>query len=147
MRSIASVSVSPDGKRPSVSLVNEIATACSPCVLSARCQTWAAEHYDEPNPVTAPMRPSGRADRLFNRRFQQATGMSPLEDVHALRFEEVTQLLAAGEQPVETITQEVGYEEAAYFSRLFRRKVNLNPNQCRKRFGALRRTLASVEAV
>jgi transcriptional regulator GlxA family with amidase domain len=109
----------------------------------ARCQTWIAEHYHEPNPVTALVRLSGLAERSFKRRFQNATGMSPLEYVHTLRIEEAKQMLEAGEDPVEAIAQEVGYGDAAFFSRLFRRKVNLSPVQYRKRFGALRRALAS----
>ncbi len=109
----------------------------------ARCQTWIAEHYNEPNPVTAMVRLSGLAERSFKRRFQNATGMSPLEYVHTLRIEEAKQMLEAGEDPVEAIAQEVGYGDAAFFSRLFRRKVNLSPVQYRKRFGALRRALAS----
>jgi transcriptional regulator GlxA family with amidase domain len=107
----------------------------------ARCQAWIAEHYPEPNPVSAMVRLSGLAERSFKRRFQQATGMPPLEYVHALRIEEAKQMLEAGEEPVEAVAHEVGYEDAAFFSRLFRRKVNLGPAQYRKRFGALRRSL------
>jgi len=107
----------------------------------ARCQTWIAEHYPEPNPVRSMVRLSGLAERTFKRRFQQATGMPPLEYVHALRLEEAKQMLESGELPVEAIANEVGYEDAGYFSRLFRRKVNLTPAQYRKRFGALRKAL------
>ena len=108
----------------------------------ARCQVWIAEHYNEPNPVTALVRLSGLAERSFKRRFQQATGMPPLEYVHTLRIEEAKQMLEAGEAPVEAIAHEVGYEDATFFSRLFRRKVNLSPAQYRKRFGALRQSLS-----
>jgi len=108
----------------------------------ARCQTWVAEHYDETNPVTALVRLSGLAERSFKRRFHNATGMTPLEYVHTLRIEEAKQMLEAGEESIEAIAHEVGYEDAAFFSRLFRRKVNLSPLQYRKRFGALRRALA-----
>lgn len=111
----------------------------------ARCQTWIAEHYPEPNPVAAMLRLSGLAERSFKRRFQQATGMSPLEYVHALRIEEAKQMLEASEQPIDAIAQEVGYEDTGFFSRLFRRKVNLSPAQYRKRFGALRQSLVSGE--
>jgi len=111
----------------------------------ARCQGWIAEHYSEPNPVRSMTRLSGLAERTFKRRFQAATGMPPLEYVHALRLEEAKQMLEAGDLPVEAIANEVGYEDAGYFSRLFRRKVNLTPAQYRKRFGALRRTLTSGE--
>jgi transcriptional regulator GlxA family with amidase domain len=111
----------------------------------ARCQTWIAEHYPEPNPVRSMVRLSGLAERTFKRRFQQATGMPPLEYVHALRIEEAKQMLESGDLPIEAIANEVGYEDAGYFSRLFRRKVNLTPAQYRKRFGALRSTLSSGE--
>jgi transcriptional regulator GlxA family with amidase domain len=115
--------------------------------IIARCQAWIAEHYDEANPVTAMVRLSGLAERSFKRRFRQATGMPPLEYVHALRIEEAKHMLETGEQPIEAIANEVGYEDAAFFSRLFRRKVNLSPAQYRKRFGALRRSLLAGSTV
>jgi len=107
----------------------------------ARCQTWIAEHYQEPNPVRNMMLLSGLAERTFKRRFQLATGMSPLEYVHTLRMEEAKQMLESGQQPIEAIANEVGYEDAGYFSRLFRRNVNLTPAQYRRRFGDMRRAI------
>jgi transcriptional regulator GlxA family with amidase domain len=107
----------------------------------ARCQTWIADHYREPAPVTAMVRLSGIAERSFKRRFQQATGMPPLEYVHTLRLEEAKQMLESGDAPIEEIANEVGYEDAGFFSRLFRRSVNLTPAQYRKRFGSLRQAL------
>lgn len=108
----------------------------------ARCQTWIAEHYAEPSPVAAMARLSGLAERSFKRRFQLATGMPPLEYVHTLRLEEAKQMLESGSLPIEAIANEVGYEDAGFFGRLFRRKVNLTPAQYRKRFGAMRKALA-----
>jgi transcriptional regulator GlxA family with amidase domain len=107
----------------------------------ARCQTWLAEHYDRRNPVSALVEYSGLPERSFKRRFQHATGMSPLEYVHSLRLEEAKHMLESTELSIETIANEVGYEDAAFFSRLFRRKVNLTPAQYRRRFGALRDAL------
>jgi len=112
----------------------------------ARCQVWIAEHYQEPSPVTALVRLSGLAERSFNRRFQLATGMSPLEYVHTLRLEEAKQMLEASDKPIEAIANEVGYEDAGFFSRLFRRKVNLSPAQYRKRFGSMRKAIAATPA-
>ena len=110
----------------------------------AHCQTWIAQHYAEPAPVAAMVRLSGMPERSFKRRFQQATGMSPLEYVHTLRLEEAKQMLETGDAPVEAIANEVGYEDAAFFSRLFRRQVALTPAQYRRRFGAMRRALQSA---
>ncbi len=109
----------------------------------ARCQSWIADHYAEPSPVAAMIALSGIAERSFKRRFQQATGMSPLEYVHTLRLEEAKQMLESGSLSVEAIANEVGYEDAGFFSRLFRRHVNLTPAQYRKRFGTMRRALVT----
>jgi len=114
--------------------------------IVARCQTWIAEHYAEPAPVASMVRLSGLAERSFTRRFEQATGMAPLEYVHTLRLEEAKQMLEATDQPIEAIADEVGYEDAGFFSRLFKRNVNLTPAQYRKRFGAMRRALESGAA-
>lgn len=67
--------------------------------------------------------------------------MSPLEYVHAIRLEEAKQMLEASSLSIEAIANEVGYEDAGFFSRLFRRKVNLTPAQYRKRFADLRHML------
>lgn len=109
--------------------------------LMAKCQVWIAEHYETPAPVAAMVQLSGLPERSFKRRFQQATGMTPLEYVQTLRLEEAKQMLEATELAVEAIANEVGYEDASFFSRLFRRQVGLTPAQYRKRFGAMRRAL------
>lgn len=109
--------------------------------LIARCQTWIAGHYNAAAPVAAMVRLSGLAERSFKRRFKSATGMAPLEYVHTLRLEEAKHMLESGNTPIEAIAGEVGYEDAGFFSRLFRRHVKLTPAQYRKRFGALRRAL------
>jgi transcriptional regulator GlxA family with amidase domain len=107
----------------------------------ARCQTWIVDHYHEPAPVAAMVRLSGLAERSFKRRFRQATGMSPLEYVHTMRLEEAKQMLESTDDTVEAIAHEVGYEDAGFFSRLFRRGVSLTPAQYRRRFGAMRKVL------
>jgi transcriptional regulator GlxA family with amidase domain len=105
--------------------------------LISRCQLWAADHYRDDTPVAQTAALSGLPERTFKRRFQQATGMSPLDYVHTLRLEEAKQLLETTPMPVEAVALEVGYQDASFFGRLFRRKVALTPAQYRRRFGAL----------
>jgi transcriptional regulator GlxA family with amidase domain len=107
----------------------------------ARCQTWIADHYQEAAPVAAMAKLSGLAERSFKRRFHAATGMSPLEYVHTLRLEEAKQMLEAEDKPIQQIANEVGYEDAAFFSRLFKRNVSLTPAKYRRRFGSMRKAL------
>ena len=70
--------------------------------------------------------------------------MSPLEYIHTLRLEEAKQLLESTDLPVEAIAVDVGYQDASFFNRLFRRKVALTPAVYRRRFGGLRNRLAGI---
>ncbi len=112
----------------------------------ARCQEWIAQYYDTDAPVAAMVRLSGLTERSFKRRFGAATGMAPLEYVHALRLEESKLKLETSQLAVEAIAHEAGYGDASFFSRLFRRKVGLTPAQYRKRFRALRQAFAAGAA-
>lgn len=112
--------------------------------IVAQCQVWAASNYRVEAPVSHLVTLSGLAERTFKRRFTQATGMSPLEYVHTLRLEEAKQLLESTGLPVEAIALEVGYQDASFFNRLFRRKVALTPAGYRRRFGTLRSQLRQV---
>lgn len=109
--------------------------------IIGRCQSWIAERFHEPSPVAAMIQISGLPERSFKRRFQQATGMSPLEYVHTLRLEEAKQMLERSERPIEEVAYEVGYEDAGFFSRLFKRQVGLTPSTYRKKFASMRRAL------
>ncbi len=111
-----------------------------------RCQRWAADHYQVESPVRQMVTLAGLPERTFKRRFAQATGMSPLEYVHTLRLEEAKQMLEAGDEPVEAIAWEVGYQDASFFARLFRRRVSLTPAQYRRRFSGLKRRIEQVSA-
>ena len=122
-------------------------TAQQADAVIARCQEWAADHYRSESPVAAMAQLSGLAERSFQRRFMQATGLAPLDYVHTLRLEEAKQMLESGELPVEMVALEVGYQDASFFSRLFRRKVGMTPAQYRRRFGTLARRLAGVATV
>jgi len=110
-----------------------------------RCQNWIADHYAHAAPVAAMTEHSGLAERSFQRRFKLATGMTPMEYVQTLRIEEAKHLLETTEAPVEAVAGDVGYDDAAFFSRLFRRSVNLSPAQYRRRFGSLRAALAGPQ--
>jgi transcriptional regulator GlxA family with amidase domain len=106
-----------------------------------KCQQWLAINYKARTPVAAMATFSGLPERSFVRRFAKATGMSPLDYVHALRLEEAKHLLESSDLPVEAIANEVGYEDTSFFGRLFRRRAGITPLQYRLRFGSLRHVL------
>jgi transcriptional regulator GlxA family with amidase domain len=109
-----------------------------------KCQEWIALNYGNAAPVAALTEMSGLPTRTFARRFKAASGATPMDYVHAVRLEEAKQMLETTEKPIEEIAAEVGYQDASFFTRLFRRKVGLTPAQYRLRFGALRRVLADA---
>ncbi|WP_006748378.1 GlxA family transcriptional regulator [Thioalkalivibrio paradoxus] len=113
--------------------------------LVAKCQVWAATHYHAPAPVAAMARIAGLSERSLVRRFQKATGMTPIQYVHTIRIEEAKQMLEATQDPVEAIAQDLGYEDASFFIRLFKRSVRLTPSQYRRKFGRLREVLRSAQ--
>jgi transcriptional regulator GlxA family with amidase domain len=127
------------GQQPFAALMN---SRQSGDAVVDRCQEWAATHYRMQAPVAAMMELSGLPGRSFMRRFTKATGMTPLDYVHAHRLEEAKQMLETGDEPVEGIANDVGYEDTSFFGRLFRRKIGLTPAQYRLRFGSLHRVLA-----
>jgi AraC-like DNA-binding protein len=43
------------------------------------------------------------------------------------------------------VANDVGYEDASFFGRLFRRKVGITPAQYRRRFATLRRALVQQQ--
>ena len=105
------------------------------------CQEWLVENFASPSPVAGMVANSGIPERSCIRRFTKATGLSPLNYVHALRLEEAKRLLETSSQPVEAIANDLGYEDASFFGRLFRRKAGITPQQYRMRFGSLRQIL------
>jgi len=127
-----------DGQRPFASLL--VAKQVEDALIR-RCQKWAALNYHNPSPATALMRLVDLPERSFVRRFKKATGMSPIEYVHRLRLEEAKQMLEAGDDSVDAIAAEVGYQDPRFLERLFHRYVGLTPAQYRRRFGGLSRAL------
>lgn len=100
----------------------------------AAAQVWIAENYAAANPVAGMTAASGLSARTFKRRFQAATGYSPLEYAQSLRIEEAKQMLEATDDPIDHIAAEAGYVEPASFRRLFKRSTGISPLQYRQRF-------------
>lgn len=106
------------------------------------CQQWLALNYKTPAPVAAMIAMSGLSDRSFARRFAKATGMKPMDYVHALRLEEAKQMLETTDLSIEAIADETGYGDTSFFHKLFKRQTGLTPVQYRLRFGALHRAIS-----
>jgi transcriptional regulator GlxA family with amidase domain len=100
----------------------------------ADCQVWIADHYAAPNPVSRMVARCGLPERSFKRRFRAATGFTPVAYVQTLRIEEAKQLLETGDLPTEQVGAAVGYEDPAFFRRLFKRHTGITPARYRQRY-------------
>jgi transcriptional regulator GlxA family with amidase domain len=112
----------------------------------ADCQSWLADHYRTPHPVARLIARSGLPERSFKRRFRAATGYAPVDYVQTLRIEEAKQLLETTAEPTDSVAHLVGYEDPAFFRRLFKRRTGVTPARYRQRFRGLGRLPAEREA-
>jgi transcriptional regulator GlxA family with amidase domain len=100
----------------------------------AAAQDWLATHFSVAAPVEEMIRRSGLPERTFKRRFTKATGVPPIEYVQRLRVEDAKRRLERTDAPVDEIGWKVGYEDPAFFRRLFKRTTGLSPAVYRRRF-------------
>lgn len=100
----------------------------------ARAQAWLREHFSVASPVEEMIKQSSLAERTFKRRWVAATGITPIAYVQRLRIEDAKRRLERTEATIEEICWRVGYEDAAFFRRLFQRTTGLAPGAYRKRF-------------
>lgn len=103
----------------------------------ASCEAWIRERLAHPNPVAGMVHRSGLPERTFKRRFSRATGTSPLDYVHTLRVEAAKQRLESTKEATDDVAAAVGYDDPAFFRRLFKRRTGVTPARYRTRFRAL----------
>lgn len=99
-----------------------------------RAQDWLDRHFQVANPVDERIKRSKLAERTFKRRFTSATGLPPLAYVQRLRVEQAKRRLERTDASIEQISWQVGYDDPAFFRRLFRRTTGLAPGVYRRRF-------------
>jgi transcriptional regulator GlxA family with amidase domain len=102
--------------------------------LVLRLQQWLETHFTVANPVEEMVSRSGLARRSLERRFRKATGCSPIAYVQNLRIGEARRRLERTNMPIEKVCQDVGYENTAFFRRVFERSTRLTPGAYRRRF-------------
>lgn len=80
----------------------------------------------------------GMSPRNFARRFKVATGDTLIGYLHRLRIADAKQLLETEFKTIQEVSLAVGYEDLAFFRRLFKRYTGTPPQEYRRRFGVRR---------
>jgi transcriptional regulator GlxA family with amidase domain len=99
-----------------------------------KAQAWLGGHFSVANPIDQAVRLSGIPARSFKRRFRNATGRAPIDYVQRLRVEEAKRRLERTDAPVDEISWNVGYEDPAFFRRLFKRVTGVTAGAYRRKF-------------
>jgi Transcriptional regulator containing an amidase domain and an AraC-type DNA-binding HTH domain len=120
-----------EGQLPFASLVRRQPHADA---LVRRVEDWLAQHFRAPHAVAAAVVASGVPERSLKRRFKTATGTSLIEYAQNLRIEAAKRLLEIDDTAADEIAACVGYDNAAFFRRLFRRCTGLTPGAYRRMF-------------
>ena len=73
------------------------------------------------------------SDCWFNRTFKKVTKMTPMQYIIQLRMTNALNLLEHTNYNITQVANAVGYDDAYYFSRLFKKNVGVAPTEYRKR--------------
>ncbi len=98
------------------------------------CEQWLAEHYRDADAVAQVVAVAGIPERSLKRRFKAATGATLIGYVQNLRVEEAKRQLETQPASFEEISADLGYENLAFFRRLFKRATGLTPGAYRRMF-------------
>jgi len=98
-------------------------------------QVYLREHLDSPLRVDDLAARVGLSTSHFSALFRRATGGGVVEYVKRLRIARASELLVTSAMPVADIARAVGYDDAFYFARQFRRVQDCSPTEFRRRAG------------
>lgn len=120
-----------EGQLPYASLVRRQPHADK---IVRRTEDWLARHFRLPHAVAGVVAECGIPERSLKRRFKTATGQSLIGYAQNLRIEEAKRLLESDAKSADDIAAMVGYENPAFFRRLFKRSTGLTPGAYRRMF-------------
>ena len=99
-----------------------------------QAEDWLRTHFREPHAVAGVVAECGIAERSLKRRFAAATGSTVIGYMQNLRIEEAKRLLESGDTALDDVAAAVGYENPAFFRKLFKRCTGLTAGNYRRMF-------------
>jgi transcriptional regulator GlxA family with amidase domain len=95
---------------------------------------WIASHLNDDLSVEQLAARVDLSPRQFSRRFMQAFGQTPGEQIEVLRLDAARDHLTGSRAQVEAIAVAVGFRSNDAFSRAFDRRFGVSPTEYRRRF-------------
>ncbi len=99
----------------------------------ARAIAFIRTHAATPIQVSDVLRDVAVSRSWLERRFQEALGRSPAEEIRRVRLERTKQLLADTDLPVPQVAAASGFGSREYLAYAFRRATGLTPREFRQR--------------
>lgn len=89
---------------------------------------YMVEHYREDISFNALCHMYGYSYSSFRHLFKQRYGKSPNDFIIGLRIEKASELLYTGKYTISEVAYLVGYNDSAYFSRIFKKRKGCSPS-------------------
>ena len=96
-----------------------------------KVQEWLDQNSQSDVLISALAKRFKLSARSLNRRFKLATNVSPLQYLQGLRIEHAKELLKQSNLAVSEVADMVGYQDASYFTSLFKKVTAVTPIEYR----------------
>lgn len=92
-----------------------------------RLEAYIAQHHAQSLSLQQLADQIHASVRTLQRRFQSATGMSPIQYQQAIRIDKAKELLEDSSDPVGQVAEKVGYLDRVAFGRVFKKTTGVTP--------------------
>lgn len=103
--------------------------------LVKRALAYLHQNYAEPLSRAEIAAEVGFSENYLTDLFRREIGITPWDCLNRFRVQRAAQLLVETERTISFIAQEVGYDDPAYFSRVFKKYIGLSPRDFRRNPG------------
>jgi transcriptional regulator GlxA family with amidase domain len=102
-----------------------------PDELISQIQFWLKTNLNTELSLNDIAQQFGISQRSFTRRFKYATGINATQYWQKLKIQTAKELLAASNLSIQEVAFQVGYQDQANFTRLFKQRLNITPKAYR----------------
>ena len=100
-------------------------------------EEYLQRHLSSEVPIETLADLAGLGQRTFVRRFKSATGRMPGAYLRMLRVSAAKDLLERTADPIRQVSSKIGYEDVAFFRRLFKRHTGMTPAEYRDTYAQM----------
>lgn len=100
-------------------------------------QDYIEANYGEDISVEQVAAKVNMSKRNFIRRFKQAVQITPVDYIQRVKIEAAKKALERGQQNIQTLTYDVGYNDTKTFRSTFKRLTGVTPQDYRNKYGRL----------